>query len=74
MVGICFLPPILPFLSQDLSGGHALWYAGMMTLYYNSYVGVFNINPKVSLSWIRLFLVGIMLQLRPERVLIEEFI
>ena len=32
---------------QELSDGHALWYAGMLTLYHYNYVGVFNINPSV---------------------------
>ncbi|CAN0152515.1 unnamed protein product [Ascophyllum nodosum] len=34
------------FKLQELSDGHALWYAGMLTLYHYNYVGVFNINPS----------------------------
>lgn len=36
-----------PASLQELSGGHALWYTGTLTLYHYNYVGVFNINPAV---------------------------
>lgn len=38
-----------PF-EQELSGGHALWYTGMLTLYHYNFVGVFSINPAVRLT------------------------
>eukprot|EP00752_Nemacystus_decipiens_P009675 g8644.t1 len=33
------------FKLQELSGGHALWYTGMLTMYHYNFVGVFNVNP-----------------------------
>ncbi|CAM9207410.1 unnamed protein product, partial [Scytosiphon promiscuus] len=33
------------FKLEELSGGHALWYTGTLTLYHYNFVGVFNINP-----------------------------
>lgn len=32
---------------QELSGGHALWYTGTLTMYHYNFVGVFNVNPAV---------------------------
>ncbi|CAB1103813.1 unnamed protein product [Ectocarpus sp. CCAP 1310/34] len=33
------------FKLEELSGGHALWYTGTLTLCHYNFVGVFNINP-----------------------------
>ncbi|CAM9427493.1 unnamed protein product [Ectocarpus fasciculatus] len=33
------------FKLEELSGGHALWYTGTLTLYHYNFVGVFNVNP-----------------------------
>lgn len=47
--GRCSLSRCSPaFRHQELSGGHALWYTGTLTMYHYNFVGVFNVNPAVS--------------------------